>query len=35
MSEGWTIAILLWLNVNVLFLYWRHCRAVQKGDWHG
>lgn len=28
----WVTWLLLWLNANALFVYWRLCRANQKGE---
>lgn len=35
MGGAWQVAGLLWLNINALFVYWRYCRAVRKGELHG
>jgi len=32
MSASAEVALLIWIDINILFVVWRICRAVAKGD---
>lgn len=32
MSASAEVALALWININILFVIWRTCRAIEKGE---